>query len=102
MAIEIEKVKNRSNGPVFIILMVVIVVIFFVFLSLRNNLGEKASNTDIDKIINKDTKELENISKNLDRNIDAIFERSDFQQLYKHSDVLMDFEVGKADPFNSF
>ena len=97
-----EKVRNRSNGPVFIVLVVVVVVIFFVFLSLRNNMGERASYSDIDKIINKDTKELENISKNLDKNIDAIFERSDFQQLYKHSDVLMDFEVGKTNPFNSF
>lgn len=102
MAIEIEKAKNKNGGPLFLILIVVVVVIFFVFLSLRNNLGEKASSASIDKIIDKETKELENISKNLDKNIDSIFNRSDFQQLYQHNDLKMDFEIGKEDPFKSF
>lgn len=102
MAIEIEKIKSRNNGPIFIVLIVVFIVIFFVFLSLRKNLGTKVTNSDISKIINKDTKELESINKNLDKNINSIFERSDFQQLFRHSDVDMNFEIGKTDPFNSF
>jgi hypothetical protein len=102
MAIEIEKTKNRNGGPIFLILIIVIVVIFFVFLSVRNNLGERSSSANIDKIIDKDTKELENVSKNLDKNIDSIFGRSDFQQLYQHNDLNMDFEIGKENPFNSF
>lgn len=102
MAIEIEKVKNRNNGPVFILLVVFLIIIFFVFISLRKNFGEKISQSDISKIIGKDTKELETISKNLDKNIDAIFERPDFQQLYRHNDISTEFEIGKTDPFNSF
>jgi len=102
MAIEIEKVKNRNNGPIFILLIAFLVVIFFVFISLRNNSKEKISQTDINKIIGKETKELETISKNLDQNIDAIFGRPDFQQLYRHNDIGTEFEIGKTDPFNSF
>ena len=74
----------------------------FVFMSLRNSFKLKADETDISKIINKDTKELENVSKNLDKDIDAIFGREDFQQLYRHIDINMEFEVGKTDPFKSF
>ncbi len=71
-------------------------------MSLRNSFNLKADETDISKIIDKDTKELENVSKNLDQNIDTIFGREDFQQLYRHIDINMEFEVGKADPFKSF
>ena len=102
MAIEMEKVKNKNSSPIFIALIVVAVIIFFVFTSLRSNFNLKANKADIGKIIDKDTKELENVSKNLDKNIDAIFEREDFQQLYRHIDINMDFEIGKPDPFKSF
>ena len=102
MAIEMEKIKNKNSGPTFIALVVVVIIIFFVFMSLRSNFNLKTDETDIGKIIDKDTKELENVSKNLDKNIDAIFEKPDFQQLYRHNDVNMDFEIGKPDPFKSF
>jgi hypothetical protein len=102
MAIEMERAKKRNTGPVFIVLAVVVIIIFFVFMSLRNSFKLKADETDISKIINKDTKELENVSKNLDKDIDAIFGREDFQQLYRHIDINMEFEVGKTDPFKSF
>lgn len=102
MAIEIEKSRGKNNGPVFVVLTIFLVVVFLVFLSLKKNLGIKISKTDIRKIINKDTVELKNINKNLDKNIDDIFQREDFRQLYKHNDVSNEFEIGKTDPFKSF
>ncbi|MFA5230550.1 MAG: hypothetical protein WC422_04165 [Candidatus Paceibacterota bacterium] len=97
-----ERVKNRNTGPIFMVLSVVAIIIFFVFMSLRSSFNLRANETDIGKIIDKDTKELENVSKNLDQNIDTIFGREDFQQLYRHIDINMEFEVGKIDPFKSF
>jgi uncharacterized membrane protein YhiD involved in acid resistance len=102
MAIEIEKVRNKNSGPIFVVLAIFFVVVFLVFLSVRKNLGMKIDKDNVKKVINKETLELENINKNLDKNIDSIFQREDFQALYKHNDILGDYEIGKPDPFKSF
>ncbi len=102
MAIEIERQRNKNNGPIFVVLAIFFVVVFLVFLSLKQNLGMKVDKNDVKKVLDKDTRELENISKNLDKNIDVISQREDFRQLYKHNDVTNDFEKGRVDPFKSF
>jgi hypothetical protein len=102
MAIEIERTKNKHNGPMLVILAIFFVVVFLVFLSLRKNLGVVVDKADVQKVIDKNTRELENINKNLDKNIDAIFQREDFKKLYEHNDVGVEFDKGKPDPFKSF
>jgi len=101
MAIEIPKTKNRNNGPILIIFILFVVVAFFVFISLRKNLGAEINDTS-SETISSDTKKLIDIEKNLDKNINVIFQNSEFMSLSKHNDINDQFEVGKTDPFNSF
>jgi hypothetical protein len=102
MAIEIERTRNKNSGPIFVVLAIFFVIVFLVFLSLRQNLGMKVDKDDVKKVIDKDTRELENISKNLDNDINDIFLREDFKELYKHNDVTTEYEFGKPNPFKSF
>jgi hypothetical protein len=102
MAIEIERSKNKHNGLMLVVLAIFLVVVFLVFLSLKKNLGVVVNKADVQKVIDKDTRELENVSKNMDKNIDAIFQREDFKKLYRHNDMGVEYEKGKQDPFKSF
>jgi len=100
MAIEIPKTKNRNNGPILIIFILFIVVVFFVFISLRKNLGVEIN--DNSEVISNDTKKLSDLEKNLDKNLDIILNNLEFMNLSKHNDISDQFEFGKTDPFNSF
>lgn len=102
MAIEIERKRNKTGGPIFVVLAIFFVVVFLVFVSLKQNLGMRVDKDDVKKVLDKDTRELENISKNLDKNIETVFQRDDFKTLYEHKDISLDFEFGKPDPFKSY
>jgi Na+/melibiose symporter-like transporter len=102
MAIQVEKTKNSSNNFMFVFIVIFVIVIAIVFFSFRKSNVLEVTKIDIGKVINKDTKELDRIGQNLDRDIDLIVNNPKFYQLAPHNDVSLEFEVGRENPFQSF
>lgn len=102
MAIQVEKQKNKPTNLSAVFIIIFIIITAIVFFSFKKSTVFDGVKVDITKVINKDTKELEYVGRNLDQDIDAIINNPKFYQLVPHNDISSDFEVGKTNPFQSF
>ncbi len=102
MAIQIEKTKKTSGTFLFVFVAIFMIIVAVVFFSFQKNNILEISKVDISKVINSDTKELDKIGKNLDKDIDSIVNNPSFYQLVPHDEVTREFEVGRENPFQSF